>query len=93
MPGLGDFGIHNRPDGTWCPQRVVVECEACGWVNPAVTAMLEEAAALAAYDRRMAALLRGRRVMGRGIVHHIDGNPYNNDPANLRVVDPKENGQ
>lgn len=24
-------------------------------------------------------------------VHHIDGNPYNNDPTNLRVVQIKEN--
>lgn len=23
-------------------------------------------------------------------LHHIDGNPYNNDPANLRIVDMKE---
>lgn len=24
-------------------------------------------------------------------VHHIDGDPRNNDPANLRIVNPKEN--
>lgn len=25
------------------------------------------------------------------VVHHIDGNPRNNDPSNLEIVDMKEN--
>jgi hypothetical protein len=34
--------------------------------------------------------LRDRaRAYGKAI-HHIDGNPYNNDPANLRIVDIKK---
>ena len=35
-----------------------------------------------------------RRVAGIGrgnVVHHLDGDPYNSDPANLVIVDPKEN--
>jgi hypothetical protein len=32
------------------------------------------------------------RYHGRGkAVHHIDGDPLNNDPANLVLMDPKEN--
>ncbi len=27
------------------------------------------------------------------VVHHIDGDARNNDPANLEIVDPKENGR
>jgi hypothetical protein len=27
----------------------------------------------------------------RGTIHHIDGNPYNNDPGNLHLVDTREN--
>lgn len=38
--------------------------------------------------RRAAGLLPG----DRRVVHHIDGDPANNDLDNLRVVDPRENG-
>jgi hypothetical protein len=27
----------------------------------------------------------------RGTIHHIDGNPYNNDPGNLQLADTREN--
>ncbi len=50
----------------------------------------EVAAALVRVDE--AARTEGRhRTSSRGVVHHLDGNPYNNDPANLVVVNPKEN--
>lgn len=44
----------------------------------------------------MAALREARRKAGLApqdprVVDHIDGNPRNNDPANLRIMDPKEN--
>jgi prevent-host-death family protein len=43
------------------------------------------------------AIREGRRRLGLlpgdpRVAHHIDGNPRNNDPANLRIMDPKENG-
>lgn len=60
-----------------------------------IDALLADLAALAEYRERAEALRRGREAAGLGpgydrVVHHVDGNPYNNDPANLRVVDPKE---
>jgi hypothetical protein len=27
------------------------------------------------------------------VIHHIDGNPGNNDPANLRLMDADDHGQ
>jgi hypothetical protein len=27
----------------------------------------------------------------RGTIHHADGNPYNNDPGNLQLIDVREN--
>lgn len=35
--------------------------------------------------------LRPANVPKEMAVHHVDGNPYNNNPANLRLVDPREN--
>lgn len=57
---------------------------------------LDDEAALAEWRTFMASLRGGRRAAGlapqdRRVVHHIDGDPYNNDPANLRIVDPEEN--
>jgi hypothetical protein len=44
------------------------------------------------YWRRQAVDALGTRVYLRDLaVHHLDGNPHNNDPANLRIVDPKAN--
>lgn len=44
----------------------------------------------------VASLREARRTAGLSprdsrTVHHKDGNPLNNDPANLEIVDPKEN--
>jgi hypothetical protein len=35
--------------------------------------------------------VRDRSDMRGKVVHHIDGNAYNNDPSNLVIADPKEN--
>ena len=62
----------------------------------AVMALLAELEALTEYRYRSIALRSGRRAAGlapqdRRVVHHIDGDPYNNDPANLRIMNPEEN--
>ena len=38
---------------------------------------------------RNAGLRVGHRAVG-GVVHHLDGNPGNNDPGNLVLVDPAD---
>ena len=65
-----------------------------GWYE-AVNALLADLEALAEWQERAAALREGRLVAGLKrqdprVVHHIDGDARNNDPANLRLVDPKE---
>lgn len=32
-----------------------------------------------------------RRAARGLVVHHIDGDPSNNDPANLQIIDPRDN--
>jgi hypothetical protein len=58
----------------------------------------EHVAADPEFVARMHALRLGRRAAGLAVqdprvVDHIDGNPRNNDPSNLRIMDPKENGR
>lgn len=65
-----------------------------GW-HDAVESLLADLEALAAWHDRAAALRAGRRAIGLRprdpfCVHHIDGDPRNNDPANLKIVDPGE---
>ncbi len=31
------------------------------------------------------------RLIQRGVVQHLDGDPRNNDPSNLRIAHPEEN--
>lgn len=62
----------------------------------AVASLIEDAARLEEYRERAAALRAGRRIAGlyppdKRVVHHIDGNPRNNDPSNLQIVNPEEN--
>jgi prevent-host-death family protein len=57
--------------------------------------LLDELEALDEYRDRMAALRSGRRVAGLGprddrVVHHIDGNPRNNYPANLEIKESRK---
>jgi len=73
------------------PTAVIV---GAGWVDEVMT-LLDELAEVEEYRDRSAALRKGRRAAGLARqdprwVDHIDGNPRNNDPANLRIVDPKE---
>jgi hypothetical protein len=42
------------------------------------------------YHRHVASLKLGRWITTEEHVHHIDGNPLNNDPANLEVLTPSE---
>lgn len=49
-----------------------------------VAAFLEWRAARPSPHRRM-------KVLAGMAVLHLDGNPLNNEPTNLRVVDPREN--
>ena len=49
------------------------------------------------YQIRYGHLHMGRRAAGlkrtdKRWVDHVDGDPTNNDPANLRIAEPKENG-
>lgn len=39
----------------------------------------------------LTAVTRNRGYLRGLAVHHIDGDPLNNDPGNLRIVDPKAN--
>lgn len=75
-----------------------------GWHSAAVAAFalidqaLEDMDAGLEWQSVMAALREARRKAGLApqdprVVDHIDGNPRNNDPANLRIMDPKENGR
>lgn len=46
-------------------------------------------------DRRRIEAHR-RRLLGikpGSVVHHLDRDPWNNDPSNLVIMDPKENQQ
>jgi prevent-host-death family protein len=75
------------------PAAVVVPVE---WYD-AVTALVADLEAYEAWRNRAVALRRGRRAAGLPaqdprVVHHIDGDPANNDLENLRIVDPRENG-
>lgn len=61
-----------------------------------VAALIEDAAALEEYRERATALRVGRRAASllpqdKRAVHHIDGDPRNNDPSNLQIIDPEEN--
>jgi prevent-host-death family protein len=73
------------------PAAVVVPAD---W-HAAVTVLIAELETLEAYRDRMAALRSLRRpglaLRDKRVVHHIDGNPYNNSPSNLHIVDPEEN--
>lgn len=71
------------------PVSVVVPHE---WYE-GVAALLDDLEAYEAWRERAGALRRARRAAGlapgdRRVVHHIDGDPRNNDPANLEVIDP-----
>jgi antitoxin (DNA-binding transcriptional repressor) of toxin-antitoxin stability system len=70
-----------------------------GWyedVDALLAAIANEA--LGRWRLHAAALREGRQAAGLKaqdprVVHHIDGDPRNNNPSNLRIVDPKENEQ
>lgn len=74
------------------PAAVVVGYD---WLR-GVAALIEDVTALEEYRERTAAIRGGRRSAGllpqdERVVHHIDGDPHNNDLPNLRIIDPKEN--
>jgi transposase-like protein len=43
-----------------------------------------------AYQRYVVELRDGRKLTGDGVVHHVDGDPLNNDPENLVVLSKAE---
>lgn len=98
-PRLGEIvdqarlgGWHTTITRQGKPAAVVVDSE---WYA-SVFALIEELEALEAYRDRVAALRAGRRVAGltpldRRVVHHIDGDPHNNDLSNLQITEPREN--
>ena len=81
---------YDTPSGVIVPQ---------GWyhaVEALLAVMEQDETALDAFRAQARVLREGRRAVGlkrtdSRVVDHIDGNPWNNDPANLRIVDPKEN--
>lgn len=73
------------------PAAVVV---GSGWYAD-IAELMETLEVPDVYRGRIAVLRTGRRAAGlspddRRIVHHIDGNPRNNDPSNLELRDPED---
>lgn len=58
------------------------------WLCRELEAMTPEE--LLSLDRAMRRRGRPNTKPGQA-VHHIDGNPYNNDPANIRIVSIRSN--
>lgn len=80
------------------PTGVIVPQDWYERVDALLAVMEQDEAALEAFREMAGALREGRRAAGLApqdprVVHHLDGNPRNNDRANLVVMDPKENGR
>lgn len=74
------------------PAAVVVGYD---W-HTGISALMEDVFALGEYRERFAGLRDGRWSAGLPsqdprAISHIDGDPRNNDPANLEIIDPEEN--
>lgn len=68
-----------------------------GWYEE-IDGLLADLEALSRWRLRAVALREGRRAVGLSpqdprVVHHLDGDPTSNDPANLRIVEPEGNEQ
>lgn len=78
------------------PAAVIVSAWWYGSVAAFIRREYEEMEAYNAWQERDAAMRKARRAArlrpgDKRTVHHIDGNPRNNDPSNLQIVDPEEN--
>ena len=64
-----------------------------GWDRPDHMRVPEDLLALEEHYEKMAALRHARRIPDVGVgsyVHHVDGDPFNNDPSNLVIVQPEK---
>ena len=78
------------------PAVVVISADWYTAVTEFIARSEDEMRAFMEWQEHAVALRKARRVLGllpqdRRVVHHIDGDPRNNDPANLRIIDPREN--
>lgn len=95
------MAVHCKPDGTgWKTLAALIISEMPGvrWSNresayicsPGRATKFETEMARAQKKREVAALINNTHATGKAITH-LDGDPTNNDLANLRVVTLKEN--
>lgn len=80
------------------PVSVVVPPEWYGAVLGFIARTEDELRAFGEWQERTLAVRSARRTVGlysrdRRVVHHVDGNPLNNDPADLEIREPDANGE